>query len=534
MVQFEQSKQEEVISDMTFLPCLVRNVQENQLVTVALAPRVKKQTCKTKLNLLKKSASQTQSSQISEAGLTSSEKDLLPYWTQYCLEKSQQFTLATKTGCVGSDLNLFNEYAVNSIQNSWFSKTIAHRQNKNLPEISLQSFMFSPAEFTDSEDMLVRSRKIRIYPKKESLTKLNRYKGLSRYWYNKAIAYLKQSDVKKDIKALRDLQKFEVNSWALDCPQRIREHALQDALQSHINACKKFKKTKEPSTLHFRRKHDTKQGFGLDLVSLHDDSLFCGRKNFKLLYRATEKLEQENNLEGVRIICERGRYFVTIPRQIHIKLPDNQRCGMVSLDPGIRTFISLYNPSVFGKIGEGDFNHISRLCVSLDKIQSLKTKVLAAKRSKLRKAEQRIRCRIHDLISDLHNKTANFLVKHFDTIVLPNFNTSEMVSKIGRKIRSKTARSMMTFAFYRFSQILEAKCEEYSCKLLRISEAYTSKTCSYCGKIHKIGSSKFMKCCVKTDRDLNGARGIFLRAIQAFGIEDNEIFGKFLMNNNLS
>jgi len=54
--------------------------------------------------------------------------------------------------------------------------------------------------------------------------------------------------------------------------------------------------------------------------------------------------------------------------------------------------------------------------------------------------------------------------------------------------------------------------------VIEVNEAYTSKTCSYCGNIQNIGSKKVMKClsCGATvDRDLNGARGIYLRALAA-------------------
>jgi len=47
-----------------------------------------------------------------------------------------------------------------------------------------------------------------------------------------------------------------------------------------------------------------------------------------------------------------------------------------------------------------------------------------------------------------------------------------------------------------------------------MNEAYTSKTCSYCGKQQNIGSKKVMKCSycgTSVDRDYNGARGIFLK-----------------------
>jgi putative transposase len=119
-----------------------------------------------------------------------------------------------------------------------------------------------------------------------------------------------------------------------------------------------------------------------------------------------------------------------------------------------------------------------------------------------------MRWRIYDLIDDLHKKTANFLVRNFDNILLPSFETSNMVVKL----RSKTARSMLTFAHYRFKQFLIVKAEEYSANVIDVQEAYTSKTCSYCGKIIAIGGSKVKKCScgIKVDRDYNGARGIFL------------------------
>ncbi|MEZ5671108.1 MAG: zinc ribbon domain-containing protein [Thiotrichaceae bacterium] len=82
------------------------------------------------------------------------------------------------------------------------------------------------------------------------------------------------------------------------------------------------------------------------------------------------------------------------------------------------------------------------------------------------------------------------------------FETQQMVSKLN----SSVARNMMTFAHYRFKQFLKAKGQEYQCDVVEVSEAYTTKTCSYCGKQHNMGSKKVMKCScgVHVDRDLNG------------------------------
>jgi putative transposase len=44
---------------------------------------------------------------------------------------------------------------------------------------------------------------------------------------------------------------------------------------------------------------------------------------------------------------------------------------------------------------------------------------------------------------------------------IPEEAQSEMVVKKKRKLRSKTARAMMTWAFYQFSQTLEHLCNRY-------------------------------------------------------------------------
>src|SRR3954462_12767719 len=95
----------------------------------------------------------------------------------------------------------------------------------------------------------------------------------------------------------------------------------------------------------------------------------------------------------------------------------------------------------------------------------------------------------------------------FDVIIIPLFNSREMGKKTRhRKISSKTVRGMML-----------SKAEEYGKKVFLVSEAYTSKTCSTCGWINpKLGGKKVFSCrqCgLRIDRDVNGARGIFLRGM---------------------
>lgn len=104
-----------------------------------------------------------------------------------------------------------------------------------------------------------------------------------------------------------------------------------------------------------------------------------------------------------------------------------------------------------------------------------------------------------------------------------------MVAKARRKIRSKTVRSMLTWAHYRFELFLTQKAEMTNTIVITGSEAYTSKTCSKCGHIHqKLGGSKVFKCpeCGHVlPRDMNGALGFMLRALRdtAFAVNPDSV-----------
>ena len=84
-----------------------------------------------------------------------------------------------------------------------------------------------------------------------------------------------------------------------------------------------------------------------------------------------------------------------------------------------------------------------------------------------------------------------------------------------RKIRKKTARNMLTWHHYDFRQKLKTKAEEMGVEIVECTEEYTSKTCGNCGFIKQnLGGAKLYRCneCgISLDRDLNGARNIFLK-----------------------
>jgi len=209
-----------------------------------------------------------------------------------------------------------------------------------------------------------------------------------------------------------------------------------------------------------------------------------------------------------------------VPETLTVQRPENQG-RIVAIDPGIRAFATFYSPDECGQIASGDYARLVRLAHHLDDLLSRldpkrrEGRVPARRRQGMRKAAARMRAKFRDLVDELHWKTIRFLVDNFDVILLPTFATSRMVSRANRKIRAKSVRSMLTFAHYRFARRLEWKAATLGKTVLRVNEAYTSKTVSWTGEIiANLGGRKTIKSGgITVNRDINDARGIFLRAL---------------------
>ena len=101
---------------------------------------------------------------------------------------------------------------------------------------------------------------------------------------------------------------------------------------------------------------------------------------------------------------------------------------MIALDPGVRTFITGYDPS--GRViewGKNDISRIYRLSHIYDKIQSkrdsIHEKVAKRKHYKFCKVMLRIYEKIHSLINDCHHKLAKWLCQNYRVILLLEFKT---------------------------------------------------------------------------------------------------------------
>lgn len=205
-------------------------------------------------------------------------------------------------------------------------------------------------------------------------------------------------------------------------------------------------------------------------------------------------------------------YYLIIPHN----LPRSpcKKGSICSLDPGVRTFLTGYDPE--GKILEisNNLDHISK---KKRRIESLQRKDNPKNAKEIRRLYQKI----NNCISDLHHKSSKFLSENYEQILLPVFQTSEMVVKDNdgkrRRISARTSDEMLSLSHYKFQQLLKHKMDQRKGRLILCTEEYTSKTCGNCGRLnHSLGSSKIFcckNCSITIDRDHNAARNILIKNI---------------------
>lgn len=443
----------------------------------------------------------------SVADSTSKGKNLFPYWNESCKVLSSELLSPIKTDSRALDLSGSSGSANSIIAQSWFSTNESYLQKQKWLKTSLPSSTAFQVDCTDCANTKILSRKIKVYPTKELNLLWNKWLAACRYCYNQAISYQKQNGKTSKLSLRNIIMQSDLPEWVKETPCHIRQNAIFDAHQAYTASkdCK-FRSHKAPrQSIKFNNSNYKKGKWYPNLT-----------KNFS--YFSSESLPGNSDYSTSLIKVKSKGWFAVFITEIKPEIKELDLGKVIALDPGVRTFLTGFDGQKFVEFGAGDIGRISRLCSHLD---SLMSKISLSKskrqRSSMRKAAQRMRIKIRNLVDECHKKAASWLTKEYQIIFLPKFETSEMTKKKKRKIHSKTARMMLTWAHYRFKQVLKNKAELNNCQVIDVTEEFTSKTCGHCGHVHqKLGGNKIFKCpeCGYIQgRDKNGAFGILLKAL---------------------
>lgn len=386
-------------------------------------------------------------------------------------------------------------------------------------------------------------------PDKNTEQTLLQWFGSVRKTYNWALSCIKKNPKEYKCTNAIWLRKRFVNSnripknmrYLLDTPKSIRDSAIMDlsiAYKSNFT-----KKAKDPSfqfEMKFRRKKEC-QSFTIvhtdikQIIEKEDNTLELKMfptflKNYIRLKVRQRDLRLGKGFKDPLYDCKltldtQGRIYLCVPRHVPSACENQASAGeqqWVALDPGVRTFLTGYSPKEGDcfQVAPGDVTRIYRLCIHIDKLISKMSKVSKGKQGKIKrkrmnKAIARLRERVLHLTDEVHWKTIKYLTSNYTDIVIPDFNSTQMSERVKRKIGCKTVRQMLSWRHGKFRERLIGRSEITKTKVYVRTEEYTSKTCTCCLEIHpKLGGNKIFKCpnChIKVDRDVGGARNIFLK-----------------------
>jgi putative transposase len=351
-----------------------------------------------------------------------------------------------------------------------------------------------------------------MFPTKKQKEELRKWFGTARYCYNQVIAmYKKDKKLPLDNKTRNKILKsipFKHSNVNLE----VKRNAIEEAFNT-ISAGGNFfkfrsRKSKQES-VYVRR----------GCVSIEKNTIFS--RTFKTM-SWKKKTIPKPTLDGSKLVRKGNKYYLYVvkvkePPSLHFK-EGTKQSTICALDPGTHTFLDYYSTLECGKIapeaGTQVFSHCKRIYRLISKSSTLKSRY----KYKLKRAIAREREKLKNKIDDLHWKTASFLCNRYDHVFLPHFETQEMSKKHKRKIRSKTARKMLTLSHFLFSQRLVSKAEETGTCIYKLHEPYTSQLCGNCFCLNtglKLNQRtyKCKHCKTEIDRDFNGARNILLRGL---------------------
>lgn len=131
----------------------------------------------------------------------------------------------------------------------------------------------------------------------------------------------------------------------------------------------------------------------------------------------------------------------------------------------------------------------------------------------------KLRARLRDLVTEAHCKIALDMSRRWDTLILPPFNTHDMVKRPkggARRLHSSVARSLMNWRHYDFKLRAKNVFLRAGKEIVSPDEQYTTMCCGSCGILNDKHSNESWTCkhCGWFHlRDPAASRCIFIKAL---------------------
>lgn len=406
--------------------------------------------------------------------------------------------------------------------NSWYSLKESKDEKIN--------FKSKQIEFDNTPGELIKAIKIKLHLNQCQKDIIQKWLKATIFMYNETLKYIKQKFIKdktfkvnyyKIRKKLYNKKRVIHIGSDVNEKNRIKIHDLDYTIKL---VCSNYKSAisnfKNKNIKNFRIRY-WKYNKKILNMELEKNNFKTGSIRKNVLGQVMEYYNNEiYDFKNIKCDCKlqynglSNEYMLYVPIKI-CKINNNFNSKIISIDPGIRTFLTGLTENKIVKIGDNCQEKINSYLTRIDKISN-NDKICFSKRRRL---EKKYNLKLNKYIDELQWKSINYLTKNYETILIGDMSTKQIVSNLKKNnLNKKTKRTCYKLKLFVFRERLAYKCRingnNYKC----VNESYTSKICSSCGyEKNDLGTNKIYdcpQCKKKIDRDINGARNIYLKAIK--------------------
>jgi putative transposase len=373
----------------------------------------------------------------------------------------------------------------------------------------------------NEEKKYYRSHKTRIYPTKEQESLLFKSIGTARFAFNWGLEMWNEMynngekpsgyTIRNEFIKLKDNPEYK---WLKEVSKETYSNSILDMAKAWSNYFKRSTKGKP----RFKSRKNIKQSYTEN--SIHagylqwiDNRLFIPKFRKKYCLKTSEFPRFKGEVKKVVISYRAGYWFASV--LFEMSEPPIQykrhkvKTNKVGIDLGVKVLATMSDGCIFEKI---DTKAIDKK-IEKQQHRLSKKKKSSKNRLKARTKLQRLYLRKENIVKDNLHKATNFVVRHYNKIVLEDLKSSNMMKN------HKLARSIANAQFYELRRQVEYKAnylhERRTLINVLFAEAFypSSKTCSHCGhKKDKLSLSertfKCEKCGFVENRDLNAAKNL--------------------------
>jgi len=351
----------------------------------------------------------------------------------------------------------------------------------------------------------MRAYKFRIYPSKKQEELLNNHLWLAKELWNELLDCCKQMYKDFGYFPTKNTLQFMVKNYGLySQTQQEIAHRVFNAtfrvfkLRKQGKECgfPRFKSIDRMKSLHYPQ-----YGVGFSLV-----------EKLKVTPFGEIAIKRHREIKGkIKTLTLKressGKWFAVFCVHVHKEIQKENKGEVVGIDLGLMSFatlsdgIKIKNPRYLEQYED-------RLAFVQRKFSNKKKGSTSRKRAKLKLA--RLHEKVANTRADFLHKISTQLVNDYSIIALEKLASKDMAQQ-------KYGKQIYDAAWNMFANVLAYKAESAGCKVVFVDPRDTSKMCNRCGNIRDDltlwdRTYSCPKCGLSTDRDLNSAVNILMKA----------------------